>query len=199
MVVPSPIRRGNECGSAASLTSSLALMRMLLIPPLLAAVLCAGCRTGHPLASLPEDTIRSPERVLAYRVSGDNVLTAEVLRKHRASGGTGLPKVEEGKYVQGYPILLGPVEVPRPDCRKLSRMLTDRRNYGYGGIDAWSPAIAFRFYGEKGVMEVLVSYQDSSMSMYEHGELVFCAPILPMQNQLIELVDSFLPRANEVE
>jgi hypothetical protein len=65
-------------------------------------------------------------RVLAYRVSGDNVLTAEVLHKHRSSGGTGLPKVEEGKYVQGY-------------------------------------------------------------------------PILPMQNQLIELVDTFLPRANEVK
>ena len=62
-----------------------------------------------------------------------------------------------------------------------------------------SPVIAFRFCGEKRVIEALVSYQDSTMSMYEHGQPVFSAPILLNQNRLIELVDTFLPLKSGVK
>ncbi len=101
--------------------------------------------------------------------------------------------MDEGKNVQGYPILLGPVEVPRRARRELSCLLMDRRNYGYIGVDDWPPVAAFRFYGKNTVIEVLVSNGD--MAVFEHGEIVFEAPICPVQNKLIQLVNSFLPKA----
>jgi len=171
-------------------------MKTLFQPALVAVLICAACKTEHHPAPAPrwQEVVNSSKRVLAYRVSANTVFTLEVLRKHLASGGTGLPKLDEGKYVQSYPILLGPVEVPRRARQELARMLTDKRNYGYLGVDAGTPAIAFRFYGKNTVIEIIVSYDDGFMGVFERGELVFTVPICPVQNTLIQLVDGFLPR-----
>jgi hypothetical protein len=173
-----------------------ALLR-LAIP---VAVLCTACNTVHSPTSAPRgeasndplEVVRFPERVLAYRISENTVLSADLLRKHLESGGSGLPKLDESKYVQGFPILLGPVEVPRAPCRKLSRIILDKRNYGYLEEGGSGPTVAFRFYGKYRIVQALL-YPGGFLTLYEHDEPVLFVPLSPLQRELNQLVDSFLP------
>jgi hypothetical protein len=111
------------------------------------------------------------------------------------SGEKELPKLDESKYVQGYRILSGPVEVPKQLCQQLSRMLLDRRNYhGAPETCSFAPTVAFRFYGQQSTAEVIVSFYCSELVIFEDGQgLTLGLPIVPMHNELFRLVESILP------
>jgi hypothetical protein len=139
--------------------------------------------------------ISAPERVVAYRISGDNLFYAETVRQMMSSGEKELPKLDDNKYVQTYPILSGPVEVPKQLCQQLSHMLLDRRNYQGGSeMCSFAPSVAFRFSRQQTTAEVLVSFYCGSLIIFEDGQrLLPELSIDPMHNELFQLVESVLP------
>ncbi len=180
-------------------------MRCLLI---LALFVLAGCKTypqQNPKLVKQRDrlfgdalhmkAVRKPDYAVAYRVTD---LDTQVIRDSIAKGENPADIFKDNKkFIQEYPILSGPIHIPKKVQKQLSKLLLSPNSYlpRIPTLCGFSPGIAFRFKRGDVSVDVLLCFHcwEAMIVTDNPGEI---AGLGSNTSEIVRLIDSFLPKIN---